>query len=77
MVEAEMYNLFVWTGEILAHVVFNERFLKAVFCADGKPVPAAVHTMTCVLFNSTQACDHEEEKPSFPKLSQDPSAPTL
>lgn len=37
-VGAEMYNLFVWAGEILAHVVFNERFLKAGFCADGKPV---------------------------------------
>lgn len=35
---AEMCNLFVWTGEIPSHVVFNEVFLKAGFCADGKPV---------------------------------------
>lgn len=33
-----MCNLFVWTGEIPSHVVFNEVFLKAGFCADGKPV---------------------------------------
>lgn len=26
-----MCNLFVWTGEILSHVVFNEMFLKLGF----------------------------------------------
>lgn len=52
---AEMYHLFVWTGEILPHVVFNERFLIAGVCADGKPVirdgaGSCAHNNVCAFF---------------------------
>lgn len=50
-----MYHLFVWTGETLPRDVFNERFLIAGFCADGKPVIGAgacscAHNNLCVIF---------------------------